>query len=127
MKARLQAAAECRADAACWAGKLGDARSAVRERAALEVGRAGGAGHAPALAGAAALRVDSEEDLPARYDALLALGWVADRAPLGATGPEVAAKLETMIAAEKGRALTASVNEDALRLATRLRRAAPRG
>src|SRR5512146_737605 len=45
MLARLDAAKTC-GDAACWAGKLGDASAAVRDRAALELGRAGGAANA---------------------------------------------------------------------------------
>ena len=55
--------------------------------------------------------------------AVLALGWIASRAPLGAAGPGIADELDRMIAQDRGRTLTAGVNEDALRLATRLRRA----
>jgi HEAT repeat protein len=40
MLARLGAAKSC-ADVACWAAKLGDAAAAVRDRAALEIGREG--------------------------------------------------------------------------------------
>ena len=40
MLARLDAAKAC-GDAACWIGKLADASAAVRDRAALELGRAG--------------------------------------------------------------------------------------
>lgn len=36
---RLEAAAECKADAACWAGKLKSPDGLVRERAAWELGR----------------------------------------------------------------------------------------
>jgi HEAT repeat protein len=121
MVARLDAAAAC-ADAGCWAGKLGDADPAVRDRAALEVGRAGGAAHAAALADAAVRPVDGDAALAARYHAVLALGWIAAREPLP-EAPGVAGKLEDMIAKDRGRTLTAGVNEDALRLATKLRRA----
>lgn len=38
-KVRLIAAAECKGDAACWAGKLGDPNPRVREKATYELGR----------------------------------------------------------------------------------------
>jgi HEAT repeat protein len=125
MAARLDAAAACAAGgAACWAGKLGDARAEVRDRAALELGRAGGAAEAEALGQALVRRVDSDADLAARFHAVLALDAVARRAPLGARGEALAAAIDAMVAADKGRTLTAGVNEDALRLAGRLRKAA---
>lgn len=121
MKARLDAAAACR-DVGCWSGKLADPSAPVRDRAALEVGRAGGAAAAKGLADAAVRPVDGDDALAARYHALLGLGWIAAREPLGAAGPGIADQLERMIAQDRGRNLTAAVNEDALRLATRLRR-----
>jgi hypothetical protein len=123
MAARLAAAATC-ADAACWAGKLGDPSAAVRDRAALELGRAGGAPHADALGDAIVHTVANEQELAARYHAVLALGWIARREKVGRAGETIAAKIDAMIAADRGRTLTAVVNEDALRVATRLRRAA---
>jgi HEAT repeat protein len=123
MAARLEAAGKCR-DVACWAGKLSDPSAAVRDRAALEVGRAGSPAHAPALADAIVRQVEGDEDLAARYHAVLALGWIARGAGLGPEGAAIAGWLDQMIAADRGRSLTAAVNEDALRLATRLRRAA---
>jgi HEAT repeat protein len=125
MAARLDAAAAC-ADAACWAGKLGDANAAVRDRAALELGRAGGVAHAAALGEAAVRPVADEAELAARYHAVLALSWIERRERVGAAGEAIAAKVDAMIAADRGRTLTAAVNEDALRLATRLRRGASR-
>jgi HEAT repeat protein len=122
MDARLEAAA-C-ADAACWAAKLSDPGAAVRDRAALELGRAGSASHALALADAIVRPVADEAALAARYHAILALGWIARREPIGVAGEAIAARLEAMIAADRGRTLTAAVNEDGLRLATRLRRGA---
>jgi HEAT repeat protein len=122
MDARLEAAA-C-ADAACWVAKLSDASAAVRDRAALEVGRAGSASHAGALGDAIVRPVADEAGLAARYHAVLALGWIAGREPIGAAGETIAARIDAMIAADRGRTLTAAVNEDALRLATRLRRGA---
>ncbi len=123
MRARLDAARAC-ADAACWAGKLGEASAAVRDRAALEVGRGGSAAQAAALGDSIVRPVSNEGDLAARYHAVLALGWLSAREKLGKTGGDVATKIDGMIVQDRGRTLTAGVNEDALRLATRLQRAA---
>jgi HEAT repeat protein len=123
MVARLDAAKAC-ADAGCWAGKLADASAAVRDRAALEVGRSGGAAHAAALGDAIVRTVSDDADLAARYHAVLALGWIAGRERLGTAGVAIAEKIDGMLEKDRGRTLVASVNEDALRLATKLRRAA---
>jgi HEAT repeat protein len=123
MLARLDAAKVC-GDAGCWAGKLADASAAVRDRAALELGRAGGASVAAALGEAIVKPVNDSSELAARYHAVLALGWISSREKLGAAGEPIAAKIDAMLAADRGRNLTAGVNEDALRLATRLRREA---
>lgn len=124
MAARLDAAKGC-ADVGCWARKLDDPAAAVRDRAALEVGRAGGAAHAPALVEAVVRPVGDDAALAARYHALLALGWIAAREKL-ADGATLADKLDAMLAQDRGRTLTAGVNEDAFRLATKLRRASAR-
>jgi HEAT repeat protein len=123
MLARLDAAKACGA-LACWAGKLADGNPAVRDRAALEVGRAGGAGNAPALGDAIVRPVGDDAELAARYHAVLALGWIAEREKIGAPGEAIATKIDGMLAADRGRTLTAAVNEDALRLGSRLRRGA---
>jgi HEAT repeat protein len=122
MTARLDAAGACGADPACWEKKLEDPSPAVRDRAALEVGRAGGAKQVPALTAALARPVEADADVAARYHAVLALHWIASREPLGAAGVEVATRIDAVLAADRGRTLTAGVNEDALRLASRLRR-----
>ncbi len=121
MTARLDAARACR-DPGCWAGKLADASAAVRDRAALELGRAGGAAHATALGDAIVRPVVGDADVVARYHAVLALGWIASREKLGAAAGPIAEKIDAMIAQDRGRTLTSGVDEDALRLATRLRR-----
>jgi HEAT repeat protein len=123
MTSRLDAARACR-DAACWAGKLGDPSAAVRDRAALEVGRAGGAAQAKALGEAIVRPVADDADLAARYHAVLALAWLDGREKLGPGGAAIADGIDAMIAQDRGRTLTAGVDEDALRLGTRLRRAA---
>jgi HEAT repeat protein len=126
MRDRLAAAEACAAGGpGCWAGKLGASSPAVRDRAALEVGRTGGAGEAAALADAIVRPVATEEDLAARQHAVLALGWLSARAA-PADAEALAGKVETVVAAERGRVVTATVNEDAWRLAYRLRRAGGR-
>lgn len=125
MVARLDAARACAGGMVCWAGKLDDGSAAVRDRAALEVGRAGDSTQAGQLAGALVKPVQSDADLAARYHAVLGLDWLSRRAPLGAKGAELASAIDKMVAGDKGRTLTAAVNEDALRLAGRLRRTAP--
>ncbi|HET8540811.1 MAG TPA: HEAT repeat domain-containing protein [Anaeromyxobacter sp.] len=122
MRARLDAAKACAA-VGCWQGKLADASAAVRDRAALEVGRAGGAAQAGPLGDAIVLPVSTEGDLAARYHAVLGLGWIGAREKLGEAGEGIASRIDAMIAQDRGRTLTAGVNEDALRLATKLRRA----
>jgi HEAT repeat protein len=128
MLARLDAAKGCGAQVPCWAGKLADPSAEVRDRAALEVGRAGGAAEAAALGDAIVRKVDSDEDREARYHAVLALGWIAKKEaqekkaiPAGAA---IAEKINAMILQDKGRKLVEGVNEDAMRLALRLERAA---
>jgi HEAT repeat protein len=125
MLARLDAAKACDAQAPCWAGKLSDASAEVRDRAALEVGRTGGAAEAAALGDAIVRKVDSDEEREARYHAVLALGWIAKKDPKAVTsGAAIAEKINAMILQDKGRKLVEGVNEDAMRLALRLERAA---
>jgi HEAT repeat protein len=128
MIARLDAAKVCGTQVTCWAGRLGDSSPEVRDRAALEVGRIGGPGEAAALGDAIVRKVDSDEEREARYHAVLALGWIAKKEaaekraiPAGAS---VAEKINAMIIQDKGRKLVEGVNEDAMRLALRLERAA---
>jgi HEAT repeat protein len=125
MVARLDAARACAGSVSCWAAKLGDPDPAVVDRAALEVGRSGGAALAGPLVAALVRPVQTDAELAARYHAVLGLDWLVRRAPAGAQGAELAATIERMVAGDKGRTLTAAVNEDALRLAGRLRRAVP--
>jgi HEAT repeat protein len=127
MVLRLDAARACAGEVSCWAGKLKDPNPAVRGRAALEVGRAGNAGQAGPLVEALVRPVQTDAELAARFHAVLGLDWLARRAPLGARGAEPAAAIDKMVAGDKGRTLTAAVNEDALRLAGRLHRTAPDG
>ncbi|HEY6001815.1 MAG TPA: HEAT repeat domain-containing protein, partial [Anaeromyxobacter sp.] len=86
-------------------------------------GRAGGSAQAQALGEAVARPVAGDQDLAARYHAVLALGWISSQEKLGAAAEPIAQKIDGIIAQDRGRTLTAGVNEDALRLATKLRRA----
>jgi HEAT repeat protein len=125
MLARLDAAKACRDQLTCWAGRLGDASAEVRDRAALEVGRVGTPGEASALGDAIVRKVDSDEEREARYHAVLALGWIAKKDTKAITnGAAIAEKINAMILQDKGRKLVEGVNEDAMRLALRLERAA---
>ena len=124
MEARLEAAKACGGDLGCWTGKLADGRAEVRDRAALEVARAGGAGQVDALVAAVIRPVATDAELGARYEAVLALDALDRRAPLGKKGAEVASALDRMATADKGRTLTAPVDDDALRLSGRLRKGA---
>ena len=125
MLARLDAAKACSGQVGCWAGKLGDASAEVRDRAALEVGRNGKGTEASALGDAIVRRVDTDQERVARYHAVLALGWIAQRdaKAIGGNGAPIAEKINAMILADKGRKLVEGVNEDAMRLALRLERA----
>ncbi len=125
MRARLATARACAGAVACWAGKLLEPLPEVRDRAALEVGGAGGAAQAGALTEALVKPVQTDAELAARYHAVLGLDWLSRRVPLGAQGAELAGAIDKMVAGDKGRTLTAAVNEDALRLAGRLRRTGP--
>ncbi len=123
MTTRLDASAECKQDVACWAKKL-DGDPVVREQAALEVALLGGAPQADALAAAVLRNAETDADVDARYQAVLSLGWVT-RPPFPG-GAALAEKLETLVAREKTRQLTQTVNEEVQRLAIRLRRVGPK-
>lgn len=121
---RITVAGECGTELKCWTARLSDSRGWVRDRAALEVGRRGEPAQAEALAIAASLPVNNDDELAARSYAILALGWITKHGDVG--GLAVAERLEALVEREKGRSLTAAVNEEAMRLAMRLRRNAAR-
>ena len=85
------------------------------DRAALEVGRAG-SGPRRRAPGALVRPVQQDAEVAA-LSTVLALGWIDSREKLAGAGA-VATKIDAMIAQDRGRTLTAGVNEDALRLAT---------
>lgn len=113
---RLEAARECKADVACWEKKLAAPEAALRERAALELGRLGG--------GAIALtQVLADPDPAARAAAVTALDWLTDadagaRAEVKRALPEIDRQLEN----ERSKADYLRVNEELRRLAVKLQR-----
>jgi HEAT repeat protein len=128
MHARLEAAKACKSELACWTDKLKAKEAAVRERAALEVGRLGKAAQAGALLQTIRVPADTDGDLGARANATLALDWIAASGGLGAESPAMADKLDALVEQEKGKSFTIKVNEDVKRVALKLRRAAgPKG
>ena len=126
MLARLKVASGCKQDVTCWVGKLSDDDAAIRARAAHKLGMLGGAEQAAALADAAVHKVNDEEDIAARYQALLSIDWIAAKGAIP-DAAAIAEKLEELVAKEKTRRFTAAVNEEAKRLAIRLRRSANKG
>jgi HEAT repeat protein len=111
----LEAAQACGTEGGCWAQKLADANPRLVERAALELGRGGGAQHAAALAGRL-----SEKDREARLALIQALDWLVDSKEAAAKAREALPRIQTQLADEKGNSNFVKVNEDLRRLATRL-------
>lgn len=117
---RIEAARDCKADAACWVKKLDDAEAGVRERAALEVGRSKNG----ALVAELTKRL-TEKNLDARLAIIQATDWlVSDSKEAAKAAGEAIAPLEKQIAEEKGKTEFVKVNEDLRRLAVKLHRAA---
>ena len=95
-KARLVAFNECKADVACWSGKLKDQNPLVRERAAIELGHLNDPKSMPAL-----LEALADKNLEARFAAIMAVDWVATQTKEGLAGAQKGlARLDEQIAAE---------------------------
>jgi HEAT repeat protein len=114
----IDAAKECGSDAGCWSKKLDDPAPIVRQRAALELGRANHAAHTAAL-----LKKMADDNLEARIAAIQAVDWLIDG---GGEAKKLAlAHLPTIdqqIETEKGKTQYVRANEDLKRLAARLHR-----
>jgi HEAT repeat protein len=106
---RVEAAAECQADAACWAKKLTDADPLVREKAAWELGRLKDASTVDALGKALA---DPKSE--ARAAAIMAYWAFGDA--------RVVPAIEQQLRDEESKADYVRVNEDLRRLLVHLRR-----
>ncbi|HVE81790.1 MAG TPA: HEAT repeat domain-containing protein [Myxococcales bacterium] len=114
----LDAARECASDAACWTKKLEDKTPQVRERAALELGRAGNPASTAAL-----LKHLSDDSLDVRQAAIQGVDWLLD----GSKDAERQAladldKIDQQLETEHGKTELVKANEDLRRLAARLHR-----
>lgn len=119
-QAPLRAAAQCKADVACWTTKLGDSEGSVRQRAALELGRLGKSEVVSRLADT--LTVKEPET---RAAALQALMWLVqgDAAAARLLVPMVP-RLEQQVAADRGRQDYVTTSEELRRLIVEVRRRA---
>jgi len=114
----LDAARECATDTGCWTKKLDDKSPQVRQRAALELGRAGQAASTPAL-----LKHMSDDNLEVRQAAIQAVDWLitvskdAEKQALAELE-----KIDQQLEAERGKTELVKANEDLRRLAARLHR-----
>jgi len=117
-KARLVAYGACKADVACWSGKLKDENPIVRERAAIELGHIADPGAMPAL-----LEALKDKNLEARFAAIMAVDWIATQTKEGlAAAQKGLAAIDEQINAEKDKIQFVKINEDLKRLAVKIRR-----
>ncbi len=118
LKKSVEAAKECKKDAACWAKKLDDADLGVRGRAAYEIGRSGNA----ALIGEL-LKRTGEKNLDARVAFFQGADWlVHDSKDAMKAAQEFVPALEKQIAEERGKTEFIKVNEDLKRLLVKIKR-----
>jgi HEAT repeat protein len=116
----LDAAKECKGDAACWAKKLSDGHDGVRARAAYEVGRSKNAGLIGDL-----MKHLTEENLETRLAIIQGVDWlIHDSKEAGKAAAGQLDALEKQIAEEKGKTQFQKVNEDLRRLAVLIHRSA---
>ena len=105
---RLEAAADCETNTACWTKKLTDPNAVVRERAAYELGWQAAAGGTPAL-----LKAAEDDDAQVRMAAVLSL-WRHDDVDR--------AKLQAILGAWETKIEYAGVNRELKRLIASLSR-----
>jgi HEAT repeat protein len=106
------------ADAAGWASKLTATDPGVRERAAYELGRKGGAAEIDALA-----KLTADKNLDVRVASFQALDWLTDKGPEAtARGKAALAGWKQQLATEAGMTQYVRVNEDLKRLVAKLER-----
>lgn len=117
-KARLVAYGECKADVACWSGKLKDENPIVRERAAIELGHIADPAAMPAL-----LAALGDKNLEARFAAIMATDWVAAQSKAGLDAARAGLEaIDAQINTEKDKIQFVKINEDLKRLAVKIRR-----
>jgi len=114
----LEAAKECKAEAACWVKKLDDKTLVVRERAAYEVGRSNN----PALIGELTKRL-REKDLDARLAIIQGADWlIHDSKEAMKAAQSASPDLQKQLGEERGKTEFVKVNEDLRRLAVKIQR-----
>ncbi len=115
-KLRATAAAECKADTACWAKQLDSKDEGVRERAAYELGRSGNAAVTNEL-----FKRLTDTNLDTRLAIIQGVDWLIDDSPEAlATAKQGLPALEKQVADEKGKTEFVKVNEDLRRLLAKL-------
>ena len=116
---RLEAAARCKRDPACWTRRLKDADAGVRERAALELARQRSGESLEALFAAA-----GDADAAVRFTAVQGLEWrLANDARARAQGARHLPEIEARLKAGQGAVTEARLDAPLRRLAFRLRAA----
>jgi HEAT repeat protein len=117
-RAPLEAAGTCKQDLACWSSKLKDPSQAVRQRAALEIGRSAHAEYAPALA-----QLVDDADAETRMAALQGLSWLVRSGTAAALSlKDSLPKLEQRLADDKGKQEYLAASEALKRLLADIRR-----
>ncbi len=115
-KLRAVAAAECKADAGCWAKKLDEKDEGVRERAAYELGRSGDASVTDAL-----MKRLPDTNLDTRLAIIQGIDWlIDDSAEALAQAKKGLPTLRQQVADERGKTEFVKVNEDLRRLLAKL-------
>ncbi len=117
-KNRATAAAECKADGACWVKHLDDKEEGVRERAAYEIGRSGNASLIDEL-----MKRLPEKNLDTRLAIIQGADWLVDDSKDAmAKAKQGLPALEKQVADERGKTEFVKVNEDLRRLLAKLQR-----
>ena len=117
-RAPLEAAAACKQDLGCWTGKLKDPSPAVRQRAALEIGRSAHGELAPTLA-----QLVDESDAETRMAVLQGLSWLVKSGTAAAMAlKDSLPKLEQRLADDKGKQEYLATSEALRRLLVDIRR-----
>jgi HEAT repeat protein len=105
-------------DAAAWVARLASPEAGVRERAAYELGRLGGAEHVEKLA-----PLTADKNLDVRVATFQALDWLTDKgADAVAKGKAALPSWQKQLAEESGMTAYVRVNEDLKRLVAKLQR-----
>lgn len=118
LKKGVDGAKECKTDPACWAKKLDDKETGVRERAAYEVGRGGKA----ELVGELLKRL-GEKNLDARVAFIQGADWlVHDSKDALKLAQQSVGEIEKQIGEERGKNEFVIVNEDLRRLLVKIQR-----